>query len=98
MASVRSRVPLLLFGPSGLLEVLEGLRQLALLSESLAQVAVGKRIVGLDAQGLPEMLDRLGQLPLLGEPNAPVDVGNGTVRLEPKRLPVRSNRLRRPAR
>src|SRR5437899_11139920 len=98
MASVRSRVPLLLFGPSGLLEVLEGLRQLALLSESHAQVAVGKRIVGLDAQGLPEMFDRLDQLALLGKLNAPVHLRKGIVRLNAQGLPIVFDRPGRLAR
>src|SRR3989454_1282622 len=86
---------LLLFGPSCLLKVLEGLRRLALLSGSQAQVAVGKRIVGLDAQGLPEMFDRLDQLALLGELNAPVHLRKGIVRLNAQGLPIVFDRLGR---
>src|SRR3989475_1300973 len=86
---------LLPFGPSCLLEVLAVLHQLALLSESQAQVAVGKRIVGLDAQGLPEMVDRLGQLALLGKLNAPVGMGKGIVRLNAQGLPIVFDRLGR---
>ena len=56
----RGPYPLLLFGLCAPLEVLEGLRQLALQSERQAQVGVGKGIVRLDAQGLLEMFDRLG--------------------------------------
>src|SRR5437879_10844513 len=74
--------PLLLFGLCAPLEVLEGLRQLALQSERQAQVGVGKGIVRLDAQGLLEMFDRLGELALLGELNAPVGVGKGVARLD----------------
>src|SRR5439155_24374055 len=84
----RGPYPLLLFGLCAPLEVLEGLRQLSLLSERQAQVGVGKGIVRLDAQGLLEMFDRLGKLALLGELNAPVGVGKGVARLDAQSLPI----------
>src|SRR5712691_5971860 len=82
----RGPYTLLLFGLSGLLEVLEGLRQLALLSESQAQGAVGKRIVGLDAEGLPKMFDRLGQLAPAIELISEVVVDDGRVGVNCKRM------------